>query len=143
MNGGAATVSRKKTFIDSGVLITAFSGADEIALRAIEILDDSDREFVSSEFVKLELLPKPLYEKRQTEVEFYEAFFNKVSYWAEPINTLVQLAHKCASKYGLSAVDALHVAAALMVGADHLVTTEKLTKPMHRVREMQVISITP
>jgi len=136
-------LSRKKTFVDSGVLITAFRGVDEIAMQAIEILDDSEREFVSSEFVRLEILPKPIYEKRQTEVEFYEAFFAKVSFWAEPLDSLVEQAHRYANRYGLAAIDALHVATASMLEADELVTTEKLTKPMHRVSNIQILSISP
>jgi len=38
-------------------------------------------------------------------------------------------------------MDALHVAAALQIQADELITTEKPTKPMHRVREIQIVSI--
>jgi hypothetical protein len=35
----------------------------------------------------------------------------------------------------------LHIAAALAVEADELVTTERSTKPMQRVKEIRVISI--
>jgi hypothetical protein len=38
-------------------------------------------------------------------------------------------------------MDALHIAAALSVNAEEFITTEKLTKPMHRVTELAVISI--
>lgn len=134
-------MSRRKTYIDSGVLITAFRGVDEIALRALEILDDPDREFVSSEFVKLEVLPKPIHGNRQNEVNFYETFFDKVTDWAQPVDEVVNVGLQQAKLHGLSAVDALHVAAALITGADDLVTTEKVTKPMHRVTGIQVISI--
>lgn len=134
-------MSLKKTYIDSGVLITAFRGTDEIALKAIQILDDPDREFASSEFVKLEVLPKAIHGKRQLEIDFYQAFFSKVTYWAEPVDSLVQSAFQQASTYGLAAVDALHVAAALLIGADEVVTTEKPTKPIHRVAGIQVISL--
>ena len=71
-------MSRRKTYIDSVVLITAFRGGSEIAVRAFEILDDEEREFVSSKFVKLEVLPKPIHGRRQDEVDFYEAFFDKL-----------------------------------------------------------------
>lgn len=134
-------MSLKKTYIDSGVLITAFRGTDEIALKAIQILDDPDREFASSEFVKLEVLPKAIHGKRQLEIDFYQAFFSKVTYWAEPVDSLVQSAFQQASTYGLAAVDALHVAAALLIGADEVVTMEKPTKPIHRVAGIQVISL--
>ncbi|WP_242577711.1 hypothetical protein [Chroococcus sp. FPU101] len=54
---------------------------------------------------------------------------------------IVKLAQNIASQYGLGALDALHVASAISVSADELITTEKLSKPIHQVREVQVISI--
>jgi hypothetical protein len=38
-------------------------------------------------------------------------------------------------------MDALHIAAAIEAKADELVTTEKSTKPMHRVTEVKVVSL--
>lgn len=51
-------MSPKRTFLDSGVLMAAARGTDDTALLALQILDDPDRKFVSSFFVKLEVLPK-------------------------------------------------------------------------------------
>jgi hypothetical protein len=51
------------------------------------------------------------------------------------------VSHEIAGTYGLAEMDALHVAAALQIQADELITTEKPTKPMHRVREIQIVSI--
>ncbi len=73
-NVAVATVSRKKTYIDSGVLITAFRGVELASIRANTILNDGNREFVSSQFVKLEVLPKAIYYNQQDEVEFYRNF---------------------------------------------------------------------
>jgi predicted nucleic acid-binding protein len=44
-------------------------------------------------------------------------------------------------QYGLAAMDALHIAAALSIGAEEFLTTEKPTKPMFQVSGIQVISI--
>jgi predicted nucleic acid-binding protein len=116
-------------------------GVEEISEKALEILADSERDFASSEFVKLEVLPKAVYNRQTTEAEFYETFFSAVTYWASDLERIVQDAYLIACQYGLAAVDALHVAAALSVGAEELVTTEKSTKPMHRVTSIRVISI--
>jgi hypothetical protein len=62
--------------VDAGVLIAAARGKADVATHAMRILDDPDGEFVASPFLKLEVLPKAVYEKRQAEVEFYETFFN-------------------------------------------------------------------
>ncbi len=41
------------------------------------------------------------------------------------------MSHEMAGTYGLAAMDALHVAAALQIQADELISTEKQTKPNH------------
>jgi predicted nucleic acid-binding protein len=131
----------KITYIDSGVLISATDGVGRIAEKALEILGDSQREFASSEFVKLEVSPKAVYNKQTEEAQFYEEFFSDVTYWASDLTHIVQEAYQIAAQYGLAAMDALHVAAALSVGAEEFVTTEKKTKPMFRVSSINVVSI--
>jgi predicted nucleic acid-binding protein len=136
-------VVKKLVFVDTGVLIAAARGTDEAAQRAMQILDDPDSSFASSIFVRLEALPKPLYHKKRDEIAFYEAFFEAVSAWAEPGSELTQNAYDEAARVGLSAMDALHVSAAAAVGADALVTTEKLTNPIHRATLVRVQTIAP
>jgi hypothetical protein len=135
------TVSLKKTYIDSGVLITAFRGVEASSIRANSIINDENREFVSSRFVKLEVQPKAIYNKQQDETDFYETFFSAVCDWATDLEQITQDANQIACTYGLAAMDALHVAAALWLKADELITTEKRTKPMHRVTTIHIISI--
>lgn len=131
----------KRTFIDAGVLVAAARGVGEISEKALEVLQDSDREFASSIFIKLEVLPKAVYNLQTDEAEFYETFFNAVTYWANDVERIIEEAYRIACTYGLASMDSLHVAAALLVGAEELVTTEKPTKPMYRVAGIQFISI--
>lgn len=137
----ALEVSFKRTYLDSGVLIAVARASDEMTTKALLILDDPEREFVSSAFVKLEVLSKAIYHKQASEVEVYQCFFESCSLWANDLTNIVQLAQDLAAKYGLGALDALHVASAISVQADEFITTEKLTKLLHRVTEIQVISI--
>ncbi|MBC6478736.1 MAG: hypothetical protein EBE86_030320 [Hormoscilla sp. GUM202] len=74
----------KRTYIDSGVLIEAVRGTNAVALKARRIITDTNREFASSIFVKLEVIPKATYYKNAAEVAFYERFFNSVVHWAHP-----------------------------------------------------------
>jgi predicted nucleic acid-binding protein len=131
----------RKTYIDSGVLIKAHQGKSALAKRAIDILDDPDRQFLSSTFVQLETLPKAVYHKNQDELDFYQAFFTSVSQWVTIEPTLLDEALRQANTFGLAGVDALHVASALLLGAEDLVTSEKPTKPIFRVTGLTVISI--
>src|SRR5690242_10612749 len=103
----------KRTFIDSGVLIAAVRGTPPVATEALKILNDPDREYASSAFVRLEVLPKCIYHKKKNEVDFYQAFFDAVAHWASDLNTLVEEAYKEATTFGLDAVDAMHVAVAM------------------------------
>lgn len=132
-----------RTFIDAGVLIVATRGEDEIAERALEILKDPNREFASSVFLKLEVVPKATYNKRTDEVEFYEEFFGAVTYWANDIERIIQDAYQESCQSGLGAMDALHVMAAVSVGATEFITNEKPEKSIHRTNSIRVISIYP
>ena len=129
------------TFLDAGVLIAAARGKPEIADKAYAIIDDPNRSFAASEYVRLEVLPKALFNKRNEEASFYEEFFRSVSYWPDDTETVVKDAYGQGVEHGLAAMDSLHVAAAIAVGADELVTTEKPSKPLHRTTDMEVRSI--
>lgn len=107
------------------------------------VLDDPDREFVASFFLKLEVIPQPTYNHRQSEVEFMNQFFREVKHWAKINEALLTIALQQACSFGLDAVDALHVASALSVPADELITTERGTKPICRVTSLKVTTIHP
>jgi predicted nucleic acid-binding protein len=63
----------------------------------------------------LEVSPKAIYHKQTKEAQFYEEFFSDVTYWASDLFPIVQESYQIAAQYGLAAMDALHVAAALSV----------------------------
>jgi predicted nucleic acid-binding protein len=130
-----------RTYLDSGVLIAAWRGIDEVATEALAILEAENRQLSVSPFVKLEVLAKAIYHKQAEEISLYKTFFASCPIWANDLVSIVQVAQEKAGQYGLGALDALHVASALSVEAEELITTEKLTKPLHRVRELRVIGI--
>ena len=53
-----------RTFLDSGVLIAAYKGSPSIEAPASNILDDPNRVFLSSPFVRHEVSPKALYNRQ-------------------------------------------------------------------------------
>jgi predicted nucleic acid-binding protein len=128
------------TFVDAGALIAAACGLPEIADRAMRVLDDPDRVFVTSDFVRLEVLPKPSYHGFQDQVDFYEEFFANVRRIAIS-KKLLEEALKEACQFGLSACDAIHVTAARRGKCVDFITTEKITKPLFRVSGIKVISL--
>ena len=129
------------TFVDAGVLIAAARGIGSAAAKAGAILDDPGRIFASSVFVRLEVLPKAVFHRKSQEAEFYEAFFEKVESWVRIDEGLTLQAMALAVRFGLSALDALHLTAALQLGADEVITSEKPGRPIHRITQVAVRTI--
>jgi predicted nucleic acid-binding protein len=131
----------KRTYIDANVLIAAFRGEEQVAQRALRVLDDPGRKLVVSDYLRLEVLPKPTFHKRQEEVEFMQTVFDGAAENLETSSDLTSRALAMASKYDMTPIDALHIGAAAVAGVDEFVTMEKPTKPMCKVEEVKVVSI--
>ena len=132
-----------RTFVDTGVLIAAATGRHpDVLPHAIAVLDDDQRTFLSSPFVRLEVLPKAIHGRRTAEVAFYEAYFTSVADWADP-PALIDPAFALAARHGLNGMNALHAAAAIALTADEFVTTERPTSPLFRIPTVRVWSIRP
>jgi hypothetical protein len=129
------------TFVDSNVLIAASTGKGKHAPQAYAILNDPAREFASSPFVRLEIVPKAIFHKQNLQVAFYEAFFLAVRQWIDDCDAVVAEAEKVGSQFGLNMGDALHIAAALMANADEFVTAERPTSSFQNVRGINVVFI--
>ncbi len=130
----------RRTFLDSGVLINAFRGETAQRERCMQIIDDPNRLFLANDFLRLELLPKPKYNRYAEETEFMEEYLNRCeSIDASP--ELIQQAFDLACRYGLAAIDALHVAAALIGKAGEFVTSEKKDKPLFKVKGLIITSL--
>lgn len=130
-----------RTTVDSGVLIWAARGVGDLALRAMRVLDDPERSFASTLFVKLETLPKSEHFRRRGEVELYESYFDGCIGWARVTEALAGFALDEARRHGLAAMDALHIVSAWLAEADEIVTSEKATKPIHRTDRVRVVSL--
>jgi predicted nucleic acid-binding protein len=80
------------------------------------------------------------YNKYNAQVNFVETIFNS----AEMIHSnenIISLAKVFGKKYGLSALDALHVASAIEGQADEMITFEKISKPMFRIPSDQLLIV--
>ena len=66
-----------RTFLDAGVLIAAVRGQEDVAARVLALLEAPERTFVTSDFLRMEVLPKALYYQRPAEVALYERFFSR------------------------------------------------------------------
>ena len=120
-----------RTFLDSGVLLAAARGSGKDQDRALRILEDPNRAFVTSPFIYLELVPKAVYYKKRLERSFYEEYF-RAAEWVRDLDKIEAIAQLEAARSGLAAMDALHIAAAHLGRADEFITTERSGKPIYR-----------
>jgi predicted nucleic acid-binding protein len=132
-----------RTFLDANVLILAFRGTGQIGIKARDIVDDPAREFVGSDVLRLELVPKAHYHGQQAEEQFYQDYFAAAAQYVATSPNLVIDAEVEAEANGLAAIDALHVTAAKRAAAAEFVTAEQSTKPIFRIRGLTVTSIRP
>ncbi len=132
-----------RTYVDSGVLIYAAKGTTAAAGLALPFLGDPTREYVTSEYVRLEVLPKAIYHKNAAEEAFYRGFLGLNIRCVPASAALLELAMEEACKTGISGIDAIHVACAAFSGAEEFITSEKSTKPIHRTTLVRVVSIFP
>ena len=133
-------MAKTRAYIDASLLIAAWRGRDEVGIKAMAVLDDPGRALVLSDAVWLEVMPKPLYQKEPLESRFYLAVFAQAERVAWQIDALYQ-AHALAQRYGIAALDAIHIAMAISAGADEFVSAEKPSKPLFRVTEILTRSI--
>lgn len=73
-------------------------------------------------------------------LSFIPHFFQAVTCWPPDGDAVVRHAFDIGVKFGLAALDALHVAAAMSVGAQEFVTTEKSSNPLHRATDIRIRS---
>jgi len=131
------------TYVDSGVLIYAAQGTGEMAALAIRFVTDANREYVTSDYVRIEVLPKARFHRNSAEISFYETFFAMNVRCVPTSDALMTYAFDEACKVGISGIDAIHVACAVFGGAEQLITSEKKTKPIHRTTLVKVIPLFP
>lgn len=134
-------MSKTRTFVDADVLITAFQGKDEIWQKAIEVLDDPEREFVVSDYLKLEVIPKPTFHGFHEEVQFMQTFIDNASIQVGATPSITAQAITLACRYDLTPLDALHAGTAIESNADMLITLERPTSPLCQIKEVKIVSL--
>lgn len=129
------------TFVDANILIAAWRGNAELLQKSMEIIEDPDREFIVSDYLKLEVIPKPTFHGFHEEVQFMQTFIDSASLQVIGTPSITTQAIALACRYGLSAMDALHAETAIEAKADVFFTIEKPTKPLSRILEIKVVSL--
>lgn len=133
-------MSERRTYLDANVLIAAWRGDTQSRAWARAVLDDPQRHFVVSDFVHLEVLPKPSFYRQTLELAFMRAILVSAEHVATNA-ALLQRALDMAGRFDLNPLDALHLAAAAQSGVDEMLTFEGPEKPMCRQTEVRVVSL--
>ena len=127
-----------RTFLDAGVLIIAYGTQRPFQNVALDLLDEPDRIFLSSPFVRHEVCPKALFNHRPQEYRFYLEYFQRTAMFNDVRLILERAGHESA-RSGLGAKDSLHIAAAHLLKADEFITTETPRKSIYRTKLVKVI----
>ena len=131
-------MSKCRTYVDANILISAFNGNEVASLAAIAVLNDPKKEFVISDYLRLEIIPKPFFNKREEEVAFMEAFFQNAMLCVPPSEKVISKALDFACRYNLKSLDALHISAASEAQVDEFWTLENEKRKIHKVKEIKV-----
>jgi hypothetical protein len=127
-----------RTFVDSGVLIAGYKGSPLVVAAAGNILNDGNRIFLSSPFVRHEVSPKALYNRRRDEYRFYQSYFKRATF-CDDLKLILNHAGRESAKSGINAMDSLHIAAARLLNADEFITTEKPSRSIYRTSLVNVV----
>ena len=127
-----------RTFLDSGVLITAYNGQPDIKILALKILKDPYRIFLSNPYIRHEICPKAVFNKRHLEYRFYREYFQHTVMFSD-VKLILDRASREASRSGVSAMDSFHLAAAHLLGADEFITTENPRKSIYRSSLVKIV----
>lgn len=127
-----------RTFLDSGVLIAAYNARPELKAPALAVLKDPGRIFLSSPFVRHEVCPKALFNKRHDEYRFYREYFHR-AVTLNDVRLVLERASRESARSGVNAMDSIHLAAAHLLGADEFITTETPRKSIYRTSLVNVV----
>ncbi len=139
---GARLMTERRCYLDANVPIAAWRGDEQSRLAARGVLDDPWRRFVVSDFVRLEVLPKPLFYRQSIESAYMQTILSNAEN-ALIDAAVIRHAIDLAARHDISPFDALHLAAAVRAGVDELLTFERPEKPICRQTEVRVISLHP
>ena len=134
-----------KTYLDSGVLIAASHGNEAANAKAMTYLDDPQRVFIASDFVRIETEPIARYHHQTAEADFYAEYLRSVLAYVPTTPDLMARGIEYVAQFGVLGIDALHLAAAEIGGAEEFITTEGPPRPFFRVSAapFRIVSIKP
>jgi hypothetical protein len=127
-----------RTFLDSGVLIAAYNARPELKAPPLAVLKDPGRIFLSSPFVRHEVCPKALFNKRREEYRFYREYFQRAVMFND-VRLVLERASRESARSGVNAMDSIHLAAAHLLRADEFITTETPRKSIYRTSLVNVV----
>lgn len=120
--------------------MAAFHATYPLHRKAIELLRDDTRELLATSLVELELTQPQFDPRRKDEADFYLDYLrNIVTESADVTESLIAMGIDTVRSTQASAMDAMHLACAIHMGADEFVTSEATGKPLFREKRIPVV----
>jgi hypothetical protein len=133
-------MTKTRTYLDANLLIYV-SMKLPISTKVLALLTDPNREFVASDVLILETLPKPKFHKQTASINFLEKYFSDCVRHIKMNQKVAITAFDEACKYGIGDIDALHLASAKAASAAEFITNEKKTKAIYKTKLVRVAHI--
>lgn len=127
--------------MDSDVLIAAAVDFRGSSKAAVEISLDGRREFARSVFQEVAVLPAARRNGRKRELGWYQAFLRMAKKSPHSYEEVGQMACQIVAEQAIRLMDALHLASALAVSAEQLVTLESIRKGIAKTGVIEVLCL--
>lgn len=116
-----------KMYLDANIIIYGYEASEPIRSAVLSRLwqwcDRENGTLVTSQFSRLECRVTPLRERDQALLAAYENFFNDGSIEVSEVSLkVIDLATELRAEHGFKSPDAVHLASAILCGADVFLT---------------------
>jgi predicted nucleic acid-binding protein len=133
-----------RLYLDASAIIYSLEGASavrEAAVRVIEQAEAAPCAVITSRLSRLECRVKPLRDGRQDVLALHDAFFSRPGLVLADVSAgVIERATELRARHGFKTPDALHLATALIEGADSFLTGDGA---LARCPDLRVIVLDP
>ncbi|QEP43378.1 type II toxin-antitoxin system VapC family toxin [Ectothiorhodospiraceae bacterium BW-2] len=139
--GVSLPMAKSRVYVDSNIWISAVQGDSAVIEPIYTTLQAVDLQLVISDYVILEVLPKPMFHNQREQAVILQQLFDLTEKVVISTTELLPKAIALAGQYDLTPMDSLHAAIAILAQADEFITLEKPTKPFFKIPELRARSL--
>lgn len=132
-----------KTYLDTGIYIIPLRNKNPLATaRALQLINSPHRARVTSDVLRLELLPNSLRRHDLKQINQINGWINQAPEFIRLDDTIINLAiaEQAAVKDTLGIADLLHITIAKQAGCADFITTELPGSPLYQFAGINIVT---